>query len=286
MIEVTLRIKNSPAFLTYEKKPVVFLNGTFDFYPGWSVEEKQYLARSVVEFYKQKYECSEEAAMEKISENWGKEIASLEDMIFYFYPKSTRAFYNPQDNIEQDWSNGLNYGWEQFWEDIQSEIEREQGDVFWLSNYGGLWQPIIEEDTVDVLGQIFDSTYLRSSYIIQSPAFDSDQVLGYWENRIRSLSNLGDEYKAPIIASTMPSHSEQGVGSEGSIEIPVKTGMRLSYDLFWEIALDSHPNIVLIDSWNNYYESSCIEPTVEFGDLFLERTEYWSSMFKAPIPLR
>ena len=33
---------------------------------------------------------------------------------------------------------------------------------------------------------------------------------------------------------------------------------------------------------NNYYESSCIEPTVEFGKQFLDRTEYWAGTFKVP----
>jgi hypothetical protein len=93
-----------------------------------------------------------------------------------------------------------------------------------------------------------------------------------------------ERYK-PIITTTMPSYTEQKLIPAESLNIPVKIGEKLTYNLLWEIALDCNPNIVLTASWNNYYEGSSIEPTIQLGNLFLEKTEYWASIFKAPISL-
>ncbi len=277
MIDSALQLKDSSAFLTYDKKPVVFLNDTFHFYPGWEREDMQYLAHSVVELYKREYNCGEITAMEKISQNWGRTITSLEDMTFYFYPRSTRAFYESQNQVEQDWADGFEYGWQQFWKDIQDEVESRHGDIFWIGDYGGGWQPGID-DPLDTAYQIFDAVFLCPSSLAQSNAVNSEEALTYWESRISLLSERSNNYRAPAIATTMPSYSQSW------INIPVKIDDGLSYDYLWEIALSNKPEIVLIASWNNYYEDSCIEPTTQFGRQFIDRTEYWVSLFKAPIP--
>lgn len=44
------------------------------------------------------------------------------------------------------------------------------------------------------------------------------------------------------------------------------------YDATWDAAVASDPDFVLITSWNEWYETSHIEPSVLFGDLALRQT--------------
>lgn len=282
MINSALRMKDSPAFLMYGKKPVIFLRGCFDFYPGWSKEEMNYLARSVLELYQNEYKCSRGVALEKISANWGKNVTSMEDMVDYFFPKSTKAFYNPQNRIEEDWCQGFEYGWQQFWKEIQLEVEHKQGDIFWISDSSGWWQPEVTRETIDTSFQLFDAAFLSSPSFAWDYARDDTNALAYWESQIGLLCNCAEEHDSIIIATTMPYYNDLKVRPKTGIEIPLIIKGQPSYDLFWKIALDNEPDLVLIASWNNYYESSCIEPTLEFGKRFLDRTEYWVSMFKTP----
>jgi hypothetical protein len=280
LIDVALKLNDSPAFLVYEAKPVVFLNGNLPFSPGWSEKEIHYLAQLVLKLYCQEYSCEPKVAWDRISENWGTKIANLEDMGRY-YPQSLDAFHSPQNRIEQDWAHGLKIGQAQFWREIQAEIEQENGDAFWIGDYT-CEQSEIEGDMLEISLQLFDAIFMPSPSPAWSYTGDDEEALSLWENQTRLLFDRSKGYNAPIIATTMPYYNDRKIKPEGGAEIPLRIKEELSYGLFWEIALQERPNIVLIDSWNNYYNSSCIEPTVEFGELFLDQTKYWTTKFKNP----
>ncbi len=276
LIDVALKLKDSPAFLIYQMKPVVFLNGSLHFSPGWSEEEIHYLAQSVLGFYCQEYDCEPNIALEKISQNWGAKIADIADMKRY-YPQSPDAFHSPQNKIEQDWSAGFKYTKAQFWGEIQAEVEEQNGDIFWVGDCTSE-RGEIGGDAVETSLQLFDATFMPSS----SPAcsYAADKTLNSWENQTRFLFDSSSRHHAATIATTIPYYNNRKVNPEGRGEVPLRIDGELSYDLLWRIALQHNPNIVLIASWNNYYENSCIEPTIEFDELFLHRTKYWATKFK------
>lgn len=52
------------------------------------------------------------------------------------------------------------------------------------------------------------------------------------------------------------------------------------YDAFWEAAIASEPDWVLVCSWNEWHEGSEIEPSKEYGEFYLERTAEWVRKWK------
>nr|MDO8119002.1 hypothetical protein [Candidatus Sigynarchaeota archaeon] len=57
-------------------------------------------------------------------------------------------------------------------------------------------------------------------------------------------------------------------------------GARLTYDGMWEDALAIDPPWVMVCSWNEIHEGTEIDASVEYGDLFINRTAYYSGIFK------
>ena len=53
------------------------------------------------------------------------------------------------------------------------------------------------------------------------------------------------------------------------------------YDRSWAAAIASKPNWVVITSFNEWMEGSQIEPSVTYGDHYLNQTARWSAQFKA-----
>ena len=53
------------------------------------------------------------------------------------------------------------------------------------------------------------------------------------------------------------------------------------YETLWEEAIKADPDWILITSWNEWHEGSEIEPSVEYGDLYLELTRRLAERFKA-----
>ncbi len=52
------------------------------------------------------------------------------------------------------------------------------------------------------------------------------------------------------------------------------------YRAQWEEAIEANPDWVLVTSWNEWYEGSDIEPSVEFGEQYLKLTAQYSRRFK------
>ncbi len=55
-----------------------------------------------------------------------------------------------------------------------------------------------------------------------------------------------------------------------------------SYALQWEAALAARPDWILITSFNEWHEGSEIEPSVEWGNRFIEITRLWADRFTQP----
>ena len=52
------------------------------------------------------------------------------------------------------------------------------------------------------------------------------------------------------------------------------------YDMTWDYAIDDNLPVVQIATWNDWFEATIIEPSVEFGNLYLEKTLINSAVFK------
>jgi VCBS repeat-containing protein len=48
----------------------------------------------------------------------------------------------------------------------------------------------------------------------------------------------------------------------------------------WDAALASQPDWVLVDSWNEWYEGSTVEPSMTYGDTALQQTEQYTAEFR------
>ncbi len=53
-----------------------------------------------------------------------------------------------------------------------------------------------------------------------------------------------------------------------------------TYDDLWDLCIDAEADWVLITSFNEWHEGTEIEPSEEYGDLFIHRTNYWANKFK------
>ncbi len=155
----------------------------------------------------------------------------------------------------------------EFWPDVKAEVEEKHGEVFWIGSWAGAVNGL-----QDYL-QTFDAISIYSPASVWS---STGSPLQHWEQQAGLLSDISEGNNAPTIISVTP-YFDDGQGTE----IPLEVEEQYSYDLFWDVALENEPDMVLIAAWNEYQTSSAIEPTEEFGSLFLEKTESWCTSFHA-----
>ncbi len=56
------------------------------------------------------------------------------------------------------------------------------------------------------------------------------------------------------------------------------------YRKSWQAALDRKADIVIVTSWNEWFEGSQIEPSQKYGSLYLDLTRDYAARFQAPAP--
>lgn len=83
-----------------------------------------------------------------------------------------------------------------------------------------------------------------------------------------------------FVAAVSPGHDDRRIhGAAGWVTPRGQEGSR--YALTWSAALRAHPDIVLVNSWNEWFEDTAVEPGVANGDLALTQTGAFAARFKS-----
>lgn len=107
-----------------------------------------------------------------------------------------------------------------------------------------------------------------------NPVFEDPARLGRQYEALRVAS---DVHGFVFAATVVPGFDNRYVDPKPAIRD--REGGRL-YERFWEAAVASDPDWILVCSWNEWHEGSEIEPSVELGDAYLKKTAAWSRAWK------
>ena len=72
------------------------------------------------------------------------------------------------------------------------------------------------------------------------------------------------------IVPVLPGYTDAALGRPRTIVHPRRDGE--FYRTQWNRALSLHPELIVIYSWNEYFEQTAIEPTDAWGDRYLAMT--------------
>jgi len=96
------------------------------------------------------------------------------------------------------------------------------------------------------------------------------------ENRYKEINNMAAKNNIISTLTVIPGFDSRKIG--GDTHIPRRNGKL--YSTMWEKVLEINPDWVVITSWNEWHEGTEIEPSLEYGDKYLELTKKYSRLFK------
>ncbi len=120
---------------------------------------------------------------------------------------------------------------------------------------------------------VFDGLHLYS--IAWAPNVAAE--LQKWPSRVRAYGA-----NKLWIATVMPGNDDRLTRRAGSYVRDRQGGE--FYRETWRGALSTSPDMIMITSWNEWVEGTQIEPSVTYGDLYLNITREFASQFKGGIP--
>lgn len=148
------------------------------------------------------------------------------------------------------------------WKAIRDQVDPERRT---------LW---IDEGTNETYLRVFDGHHL---YMIAWAANPYSE-LNKWPRRIR---NFGAD--KIWVATVNPGADNRKVHSQSEKVVRDREGGNY-YRETWRAAFSTYPDWIIITSWNEWPEGTMIEPSVTYGNLYLDITREFAAQFKAGLP--
>lgn len=126
----------------------------------------------------------------------------------------------------------------------------------------------------------FDGEYQYINVAWPEPYHDLYDAQGL---RTRTFHLLRPEWQPQRrfwVASVTPGYDDQRLPDRSTPLTVDRQGGRV-YDDMWSAAIDTEADWIIITSWNEWWENTEIEPSERYGTLYLDRTRFWASQFKA-----
>jgi hypothetical protein len=147
------------------------------------------------------------------------------------------------------------------------QVVRDQVDP----NHESIW---IAEGVEEEYQQVFDGHHLYSIAWSQ----DVHATLSDWGYRIRRYNTEHGTDKL-WVATVMPGYNDLKTGRADAFVREREDGQ--FYQDTWQAAMESGADWVVITSWNEWVEGSQIEPSVSYGNLYLDLTRELAAQFRA-----
>jgi len=150
------------------------------------------------------------------------------------------------------------------WRSIRSQVDPGNADI-WIS------------EGVDMSYlSVFDGHHLYSN--TWNPPNDLGYTNQKFANYVASAREQQGSYKY-WVATVMPGYNDVRIRPGVGFAQDREGGAY--YTRAWQAAIDSRPNWIVINSFNEWPEGTYIEPSATFGSQFIDLTAQWSRQFKA-----
>jgi LysM repeat protein len=151
------------------------------------------------------------------------------------------------------------------WASIRQQVD-PQHNTLWIA------------DGADVAFlRVFDGHHLYN--ITWNPPASVHNTLSKWGNNVRNYGSDRGTRKL-WVATVMPGYNDLFTNDRsGRFSHDRRNGAY--YRETWQAAMDSAPDLIVITSFNEWLEGTQIEPSVSYGNLYLDLTAELSSVFKS-----
>lgn len=147
------------------------------------------------------------------------------------------------------------------WQEIRNQVDPNRDQIWIAEGVNAAYQ------------RVFDGHHLYS--IAWSP--DVNHTLSDWSRRIRRAG-----VDKLWVATVMPGYDDTRTDRADRFARDRRNGD--FYRETWNAALATRPDMVVITSFNEWVEGSMIEPSVSYGNLYLDLTREFAAQFKSSAP--
>lgn len=210
--------------------------------------------------------------------------ATVPDMLRH-YPRINDDFY--REGAAALWRLAHLEEHRRFWIGLRERIESETGPLHLVSGDAVNERAGFEFGTIKLLVglDVMDGSFIYSPSFTwgTQPAAPFDHTFALWEDRNLWLTAVARSRDATSAFGVGPAYDDT-VNRERGFIIPAfpANHTRSFYELSWDSTLREPPTLPIIATFNEFFEGSSIEPSEEYGDVFLGDTASARSRLETP----
>ena len=174
------------------------------------------------------------------------------------------------------WRLAQDAAWQSFWRDVRDRLEARHGGLHLLG--GASWDPALPPHRGLALSMgalvAFNGTYLPSPEDAWAAHADATPAQRHarWAERLALQAHHARAAGGPFVVAVSPAHDARAAAGPDALVMPPDHEGGATYRRAWEDAIALRPDVVLVDSWNEFHRGTAIEPTREHGHRFLDET--------------
>jgi hypothetical protein len=216
-------------------------------------------------------------------------IVRPEDLLRH-HPTVSAGFYDPGN--ASLWRRAHLEQHVQFWRDARAELEAQLGPLYLVSGDALNERAGFAAGTVKSLVglEVFDGAFIYSPSFTwgNQPTAPFEDTFALWEDRDAWLSAFGRGRAAFTSFGIAPAYDDTvNRHSKGFAISAFPPGDQTFYERGWASAIGQAPTMPAVATFNEFFEGSSIEPSVEYGPRFLNDTAVERARFlAAPLPTR
>lgn len=260
------------AALRIDDRPVVYFYDSYVSAVSFHDEDQHALAEVLLDLY----------SLEELRAHFNDtDLQAEPEDIVRHHPPYYSSFFDPgvpaaiwrEAHLEQH---------ARFWIEVREELEERLGPLFLISGEAYNERAGFEAGTIKSLinTDLFDGSFLYSPSFPWGNEPDAEFPVNFarWEDRNHWLTALSDAQGHYTSTGVAPAYDDTVNRPHGFV-IPDEYDGQDFYDLSW-MSLIRHPtDEAAIATFNEWFEGSSIEPSIEFGDRHLLATSDWREAF-------
>lgn len=187
---------------------------------------------------------------ESYNVNWSSEWAAVD---YFYITNSSGKIVSADPLFDNGWNEALN------------EIRENGSNPYVIMDFHGFEDRL--KGFIDCFSEYIDGIHMYN------PLDFSNNTLDVYD-LYHQACELAHSYDKTFIATVVPGFNNVAISGPNGSEVLKVVDRRdgVCYSSFWLVAKASHPDGYAITSFNEWHEGTEIEPSIEYGDQYLNLT--------------
>ncbi|HEX2021103.1 MAG TPA: hypothetical protein VHH36_00195, partial [Candidatus Thermoplasmatota archaeon] len=172
-----------------------------------------------------------------------------------------------------------------FWQGVSDGVAERLGPIHLVGS--ATWDPTLSSNRGAALSLATQGATNASFAFSLSDVWQNHFGDGYgahldrWRDALATRAQAARSAGETLFATVTPGYDDRPLRKGEGFVVPYEDNGTRTYERQWDDAAAARPDVILVDSWNDFHSGTAVEPTLDRGDALLRLTAERAAAWKA-----